>query len=240
MKRMKGRVFLAAALAAATILSGTVSAMEEMGVVMIVGPGAEEEPLSMDDAKLGSSYDVSGYGTIVPQSFDIVNKMARWSDGKAGNATERTNKNSNVVYLEDPSDGSSHTYLKNASFVNSGEEAEYACFKVDILNRHKDEYDFAKNAVVTVVYNDEYVFQGGTRQFNYNYQNGELYQYGNKTAIGWPAYLGEADTKPVGMLYWGHYLFFCTLPNFVVEDKEGSLKIVVSLDENELTYIVRD
>lgn len=41
-----------------------------------------------------------------------------------------------------------------------------------------------------------------------------------------------------GPMYTGHYAFGCTLPNAVVNSKKP-LRMVITIDGNELTYNIR-
>lgn len=104
---------------------------------------------------------------------------------------------------------------------NSGTEANYLYIKADILNTNKENYDYLKKCSVTAYYDDGFVYSGWAEQFNWD--NSKQYR-SDKFAI-----------KP---MYYGHYGFFVTLPNSVLEDT-APLKIVVKMDNVEFTYYVR-
>lgn len=104
---------------------------------------------------------------------------------------------------------------------NSGTEANYLYIKADILNTNKEDYDYLKKCTVTAYYDDGFVYSGWAEQFNWD--NSKQYR-SDKFAI-----------KP---MYYGHYGFFVTLPNSILEDT-APLKIVVKMDDVEFTYYVR-
>ena len=96
---------------------------------------------------------------------------------------------------------------------------------------------------------DEYEFAGWVRQFNHDYYTtvyrksyeGTYYTTGTD-ADGrfYTDYAISAENEePISQMYTGHYVFGCTLPNVVVEEKNTSLKMVVAIDGNEFTYYIR-
>lgn len=211
----------------------------DLGVQVIGGPDTASEPMSFDDIKIDKSYKIDGYATVTPVSFGFVDRFGQWNDGKAGTENADTPRDGNVVYYENPNDDGWRRYLRNCTFMESGNEAEFAWLKVDVLNLKKSDVAYIGEMTVKVVYDDEYEYMGWVRQFNYDYNNTEIFRYGYTTPVGWPAAMGPLDEKPIGMMYVGHYVFGCTLPNFVVSDNSAPLKIVIDIGGNELTYNIR-
>lgn len=105
---------------------------------------------------------------------------------------------------------------------SSGPEEDYIILLVDILNTNKQAYDYLKKCSVTAYYDDGYEFSGWERQ--YDWSKAKDYIAHQITAI-----------KP---MYVGHYGFYITLPNSVLEDT-APLKIIVKMDDVEFTYYVR-
>ena len=50
--------------------------------------------------------------------------------------------------------------------------------------------------------------------------------------------IDPADNFEIDPMYSGHYVFGCTLPNAVV-NSEKPLRMVITIDGNELTYNIR-
>lgn len=218
----------------------TAANAEDLGVQIIGGPNMNNnEPLSFDDIKMEKKYKIDGYATVTPISFEFVNMFAQWNDGQAGSATTNNYRDSSVVYIENPSDGNWHYYLKNCGFRESGNEADFAWLKIDVLNLKKIDASYLGEITVKVVYDEEYEYGGWVRQFYFDYNNTEIFRYNYQTAIGWPACMGTADEKPIGMMYSGHYVCGCTLPNFVIADKSAPLRMIINIGGNELTYNIR-
>lgn len=105
---------------------------------------------------------------------------------------------------------------------SSGPEEDYIILLVDILNTNKQAYDYLKKCSVTAYYDDGYEFSGWAGQ--YDWSKAKDYIAHQITAI-----------KP---MYAGHYGFYITLPNSVLEDT-APLKIIVKMDDVEFTYYVR-
>lgn len=105
---------------------------------------------------------------------------------------------------------------------SSGPEEDYIILLVDILNTNKQAYDYLKKCSVTAYYDDGYEFSGWAGQ--YDWSKAKDYIAHQITAI-----------KP---MYAGHYGFYITLPNSVLNDT-APLKIVVKMDDVEFTYYVR-
>ena len=103
----------------------------------------------------------------------------------------------------------------------SGPEADYLYLKVNILNINKQPYDYLKKCTVTAHYDDGFIYKGSMEQFNW------------KNSKDYVSYF-----FPIDPMYYGHFGFFITLPNSVLEDT-APLKIIVKMDDVEFTYYVR-
>ena len=130
-------------------------------------------------------------------------------------------------------------FYENASFKESGNEADYAWLKVDITNLQKTDATFMKDMTVKVIYDDEYEYDGWIRQFNYDFSKSEIYRYQEKNTIGWPVCLSPVDELAIKPMYKGHYVFGCTLPNSVVEDKNAPLRMIITMNDHKLIYNIR-
>ena len=108
----------------------------------------------------------------------------------------------------------------------SGVEAEFATLRVDILNTNLTSIDYinANGAEVTVTYNDSYQLSGWVYQYNYDVDK---------------AVARKGFTKEIEPFYVGHYMFGCTLPNALAEDKKLPLEMLIKIGEVEITYNIR-
>lgn len=113
--------------------------------------------------------------------------------------------------------------VKDIDHIRSGKEADFAYLKADIRNLAKKEAKFRGTMSVKAVYDDEYDYPGFAGQFNYD-RTGEVYL---------------KDEFSIGPMYTGHYAFFCTLPNFVVQDKSAPLRMIITINGHEFTYNIR-
>lgn len=116
-------------------------------------------------------------------------------------------------------------YLKGYKYTgSSGNEADYYEIYVDILNLQKTKVNFLEKYSVTAYFGDGYVFSGFADQYDWNKSKTVNVQAENRFAID--------------PLYYGHYRFSVTLPNFVIKESKP-LKIVVKMNDVEFTYYVR-
>lgn len=205
-----------------TLLSCSV-AMAEMGVQIIGGPETETEPVSLDDIKLNVDAVIDGWGTITPTSFVFQDGMGAYDEG------ERELYNRNSIPGE-----RYHYYW-------SGADAEYSIFYVDILNTSLSPKDYLANCEVKVIYDDVYEYGGWYYQRNYNNTSDDNYNYkisADKGRQNINFAINAADQFAIDPMYQGHYIFGCTLPNAVVNSKKP-LRMVITIDGNELTYNIR-
>lgn len=191
------------------------SAMAEMGVQVIGGPDTETEPVSLDDVKLNVEAEIDGYGIFLANSFEYANYLLAYKAGKGDRSDE-------VIY-------------------DSGNEAEFAMLKVDITNTTTTPRDFLANCEVKVVFDDVYEYGGWTYQQNYDNYTWTIYNdtykaWSNKQNVLYA--INAADNFAIKPMYQGHYIFGCTLPNAVVNSKKP-LRMVITIDGNEITYNIR-
>lgn len=200
------------------------------------------DAMIFDNVTFGKTYKIKGYASVILLGFKFVNMYAQWEDGKASPIKKGGDlyDNSDAIFAEKQRAGKvwldsySNCFLKT-----SGNEAEFAWLKIDIVNLQKLEANFIKDITIKVIYDDEYEYDGWVRQFNYDYSKSEIYRYKETTLIGWPVCLSPVDEMPIKPMYKGHYVLGCTLPNFVVEDKNSPLRMIINIGDNKLTYNIR-
>jgi len=128
------------------------------------------------------------------------------------------------------------TYMKGDSYnwkdFSSGAEAEYALFNVDILNTTLKNKEYLASCEVKVIYDDVYEYAGWAYQYNWNNAD----RGSNMSPKTSP--IQPEDNFAIDPMYEGHYLFGCTLPNAVVNSK-APLKMIITIDGNEITYNIR-
>lgn len=197
------------------MLLTSIALAEGMGVQVIGGPAVETEPVSLDDLKLNLDADIEGWGILTLTGCEIQDGLGYYRSGK------------NYVY--DYSD----------DYNWSGKEAQYVVLYADILNTTIADRDYLKNVSVKAVYDEVYEYGGWSFQRNYNYsshKNAALDVDKNKQNVRWK--INAADQFVIGPMYEGHYIFGCTLPNAVIEGAK-SLKLIITIDGNEITYNIR-
>ena len=123
-------------------------------------------------------------------------------------------------------------YYNQIDRKSTGVTAEFAMLYIDVTSRQQEPVDFTKNVSVKVIYDDEFEYAGWVRQFNYDYDTADREGKLIRAAID------PENTELIDMMYTGHYVFGCTLPNAVVAD-EGPLRMVIDLGGNEITYHIR-
>ena len=201
------------------LLTASAALADGMGVQVIGGPETETEPVSLDDVIIGTGVEIPGYGIITPTDFRFKDILTQYQAGR----------------------GSDNPYYYGSNF-ESGEEAEYAVLSMDILNTTTKTHQYIGNCSVIVVYDDTYEYGGWCYQRNYNNKtNNNIYSGGVKEDCGkqntnWV--IDPADNFEIDPMYAGHYVFGCTLPNAVVNSKKP-LRLVITIDGNELTYNIR-
>lgn len=230
--------FIALLLVTLFICAAASVCAEDLGIQRIDGNIIAEETLSLDNLKLGESYEIEGYAIVKPLEFFFVDSFPEYLAGKAGNYSEEGSAftDSTKVWYRNNINNLPY-YLTNAKWQDSGETAEFAILKMDLINLQKEDMDFMAQATVKVSYTDEYEFAGWVRQINLDYVTKAWRQDYKKEYIR-SVTITPADEEEVKTLYAGTYLFGCTLPNEVVNSM-STLKITINLGENEMTYIIR-
>lgn len=211
---------------------------EDMEVQVLSAPEEEvaAEPVSLDDIKIDGEAEIPGYALIKPTAYEVADYL--------------------LAYCEGDSHSTSRVY---ADVAYSGTEADYICLKADITNTATSPKNYLDNAAVSVFYDDDYEYAGWVRQFDYDAFVGGIYEliwngsyyypYNEGDGIEWLRGVTEfdntkvtvntADEFEINPLYQGHYLFGCTLPNAVINGS-GPLRMVITLDGNEITYNIRE
>lgn len=172
------------------------TAIAEDGMgVQAIGGEVATEAVSLDDFKLKIDTEIKGYGILTGNSFEFVDKIKYYSK----------------IY-------------GNGTF-KSGEDAEYAFLRLDILNTTLSDKNFLDNCTVTATYDDVYQYSGWCYQYDYN-KNENL------------VLSKKEEQFPVQPMFQGHYCFGCTLPNAVVNGT-AALYLRITMDDNEITYYIR-
>lgn len=206
--------FFSMLLALSLLLGCSYAFAEGMGVQVISGPVTETEPVSLDDFKIGDSATIEGWGIIELTNVEKQEGLGHYGDGKTGVGSY---------------DG--HGYYW------SGSEADYIVLYVDITNLSTKSHNFLDKVTIKAIYDDKYEYGGWYYQRNYN--NGtanysDIDVDKNRQNIRWAV----SEKFAIDPMYQGHYLLGVTLPNAVIEGKEP-LSIVITIDDNEITYNYR-
>ena len=201
------------------LLSASAVLAEGMGVQVIGGPEAESEPVSLDDIKLNTDAEIDGYAIISPKSFAFVDWLGTYRPGE--NSTYYSNNfHDSELYL-------------------SGEDADYALLKIDITNTARSTKNFISQCEVKVVFDDKYEYAGWAFQYNYNNSTRKNNSFGITSECQNTEWvIDKTDIFSIDPMYSGHYCFGCTLPNAVVKSK-NPLRMVITIDGNEITYNIR-
>lgn len=191
------------------------AAAAEMGVQVIGGIGVDTEPVSLDDIKLNAAVSIDGYAEILLTEFGYKDILGFYRQGK----------NKMDVYSD--------------WYYDSGEDAEFAVLRADLTNLATMDKQFLENCEVRVVFDDTYEYGGWCYQYNYDNKTDSRDGYGSlKNIQNKECVIHKDDVFAVGPMYTGHYAFGCTLPNAVVNSKKP-LRVVITIDGNELTYNIR-
>ena len=198
-----------------SLLIGCSAAFAEgFGVQVIGGPETESEPVSLDNVKLGREIEIEGYGILCPDKHLIEEGFCVYKAGSNQRVTEN----------------------------RAGSDADFLIFYMDITNNTASEKDYLGQVSVKVVFDGVYEYGGWYFQRNYNNKT-----WGSRSDAPWTDYnnkqntmygIDHADEFSIGPWYQGHYIFGCTLPNAVLNSTKP-LKMIITLDGNEITYNVR-
>ncbi len=213
--------------------------------IQMIGPDTAFVPDAIDDMQLGSVYTIDGYALVNPLDFQTVDYFAQFGQKEDYGVYSRTDGSIWQVYSY--SDSSFDWYanrFNDASWQESGSNAQFFWLRMDVTNRQKKVVDFIEEAVVKVIYQDDYEFTGWVRQIDNDMiskgisDNGVSRLNGDKADYPNAIVLNPDKTHAIDMMYTGHFVFGCTVPNAVAEDKKSSLRMEITLGGNELTYYI--
>lgn len=233
---MKKFFVLAVAVALFAMLS--VASAEDLGVQIIGGENADAVSMSLDDMQLGTSYTIDGYAKVTPVECLVVDYFGQFKKDADYGSVNNDCKSDKVFYEEAALKGKWADFYNDAAWQDSGVNAEFMWLKMDVTNLQMKAVPFMEGVAVKVIYADEYEFAGWVRQINYDY-NTTCYRYGSDTNGGGTVVLNPENEEAIDMMYTGTYVFGCTLPNAVIEDKSAQLRVEIKLGENDLTYNIR-
>ena len=233
---------------ACMLLSGCALA-EDLGIQIIPNEITIENngELSLDDLQLGPIYSLGNDALMIPQEFLTVDFFAQF--GENGDYSVSDNYRSNgpmVVYSETDSECSVYSKRYNDAFwCESGDNASFLWFRVDMTNTNSEIENLTDLITVQAVYRDEFKFGGWIRQVDYtkfsaNTSNGGVTRMGFENSL-YPmqVVMNPSKVEPAGFMTTSTYILGCTLPNYVIEDKESPLRLEFTVGEHEMTYHIR-
>ena len=186
---------LAMLLVLSMLLVCSAAMADDTGIQVIGGPAAETTPVTLDDMKVGQTAKIDGFGDVTILSADWCDTI---NAGHSGRETLRY------------------------TWWSSGDEADYLCLKIRIMNTQKQAQDYSK------------MIQDIVCDFGDGYQFGGWYRQRQNDSDGY-LYYDESTSYEISPLYAGQYGIIVTLPNSVVESKEP-LSVTFCIGENEFTY----
>lgn len=226
------------------LLLSSAACAEDLGIQMVnsnMNAGSD----SIDDMQIGSTYTIDDYATIKATDFLTVDYFAQF--GEKEDYSVDHNYNFTIWHVASYATSKleyGSWRFRDAEWKESGSGAQFFWLAMDITNRQKKSISYIEQASVKVIYQDEYEFTGWIRQIDTDFIPKDSTDYGVSRLNGDKAdypntiVLNPAKTHAIDMLYTGHYVFGCTVPNFVVEDKKSPLRMEIKLGENELTYYI--
>lgn len=230
------RKMLTMVLALLLALSMSSAYAEDLGIQVIGGPNAATQTQSLDDIQVGTTYTLDGFAKVTPVEYLVVDYFAQFN--KDADYTKiYSGTQDSEVYYEPKREYNAAMSYKDASWQDSGMNAEFVWLKLDIINLQKEPISFMKNIEVKVVYDGEYEFAGWVRQINYDY-NIICYRAHSDTKGGATIVMNPANEEAINPMYTGTYVIGCTLPNSVFEDK-APLNIEIDIAGNQLTYQIK-
>lgn len=214
-------------------LSMSSACADDLGIQVIGGPNAATQTQSLDDIQVGTTYTLDGFAKVTPVEYLVVDYFGQFNKDANYSRTFTDYNNRDYVYYRT----NLIDYLVDASWQDSGMNAEFVWLKLDITNLQKEPISFMKNIEVKVTYDGEYEFAGWVRQINYDY-NIICYRRNSNTRGGGTVVMNPANEEAINPMYTGTYVIGCTLPNSVFEDK-APLNIEIDIAGNQLTYQVK-
>ena len=196
------------------------AADNSMGVKALGNDKTANEKVSLDNLVVGKEVEIEDYAIVKPTEFGFFDSLGYYNKGSRDIGAY----------------GSMY-----GGYYYSESEAEFAILRVDLTNTAIEAKDFLKNCSVKVVFNDKYEYEGWSYQSDYDKyaDNGEYYRLEEDKGKQNKRYaINRGDQFAISPMYIGHYIFGCTLPNTIVESTKP-LKMIITIDGNELTYNIR-
>ena len=247
-KRISAFVF-----AAVIMLSGLVHA-EDLGVI-IISPDpnnqAEGVSMSLDNILPGEIYNIDGFAQLQPKTWSVIDRYPVFAVDKAGDESRIQNGDNGWKSIADAGNvywGYDYWpyFYENIFWETSSTYDDFACLEMDVVNLQKSPVKLMEVSSVKVVYQDKYEFPGWIRQYNYDYDLTRKTEGGDNRDYGPADYgtlvraaLAPENEEPVDMMYTGHFVFGAELPTAVLDDISSTLKMVITLGDNEATYCIR-
>ena len=116
------------------------------------------------------------------------------------------------------------TYTDWFPYEEKDYDSKYAQLTIDILNTTTGGKNYISTCGVKMIFDDKYEYAGWACQYDYD------------SSTDTP--VASEAIFVINPLYIGHYAFVCKIPKAVAERK-APLKMIINLDDNEITYNVR-
>ena len=138
--------FFATALALTLTMTAAPAFASDLAVILIDNNTPEQTAVSLDDMQLGTSYPIPGYAKVQPLEFRFVDFFAQF--GEKEDYGTWANGNWNIWQVASYSGsklewGSSR--FNDASWMESGDNAQFAWLPMDITNLQKTSVDFIED-----------------------------------------------------------------------------------------------
>lgn len=204
---------------------------EDLGI-QVIGAENSTEAVLLDDLQINGTAEIPGYAEVTVIGFEYADAFLSvvkgldiseyedtfWYSTTKGDWASQTKSYHNIEF-----DGK-YWSDKQVVLNESKTQADFAMLEVDILNKSGKPINFIEKATVKVVFDDSTEFAGWCRQYDADVCTDKP--------------LNPADNFAIDPYYIGYYVFGCTLPNTVVNSK-ASLRMEISIGDNELTYNCR-
>lgn len=185
---------------------------DDTGINLISGPDPTQNPVNMDDFRVGDTVNLDGIGEVTLTDALIWGRIPKYS--------ERTYYNSIL-----------HEWYWT-DFYYEGEEAMYFRIQIDILNTQKEPVDYIKlihNPICT--FDEEYEFGGWVRQHTKIQGEGDSLDVLSDSPAG----------ISINTMYRGQYSIVFTLPRdvvkYMVSDTDPRpTRFEFSIGDSKITY----
>ena len=202
--------------------------------------------LSLDDLQLGPIYSLGNDALMIPQEFLTVDCFAQF--GESGDySTDSlyyTGTDCVFSYADSLCKNWDFRYV-DAAWCESGDNASFLWFRVDMTNTNNEIENLTDLITVQAVYRDEFKFGGWIRQVDYtkfsaNTSNGGVTRMGfDNSLYPMQVVMNPSKAEPAGFMTTSTYILGCTLPDYVIKDKESPLRLEFTVGEHEMTYHIR-